>query len=206
MNFDYDATGYPGPYNVSDTARYWQRVDASNPDYLVVHAKILDPLNSHTQPNAALEGPVVFLSNRYRYFYVPDQSGGGVSGANIGWTGCRNPDWITAENTFPAQVLGQTVPNRYITVAWFYQNESLFSTYSAGPCSGNTYTTSISEDTAWNNVRLGPIPRLSLMANTPVEFWYLIFPHRYDDVISIPGQSPMTVKDAIAYLKAHHPQ
>jgi hypothetical protein len=220
MNWDYQEGSYPGPYYVSndgtdgDTARLWQRVDASHPDYLVVHVKILNTGNAHTEENALIEAPVVFLTNRYTYFYMPDESGvvvpldiapNGWSGPG-GMTACRDIGWVTAENTYPAQVLGQSVANRFITIAWFYQNEELFGTFSAaaGPCANAKVMTAIAKDKIWHNVRLGPVPRLNL-TSTPVEFWYLIFPHKYDDVITI-GQTQKTVKDAIAYLKANPPQ
>jgi hypothetical protein len=146
--------------------------------------------------SVALEIPTFYFTNRYRQAYFPAQNGSITPVAipissqdssnfalNVTTHDLR---WITFQNTS----LG--VSNNYMTIAWFYKQP--FLTDRIG------WYTTILEGEYYDNIKFTNAPRFNYRSNQLYQFRYVVFPYKYDEVITT-THGTMTVQQTIEAMR-----
>lgn len=193
LNWDYGPS-YQGPLNAGDTGRIAQHVTAFD-QYLQYDLTFRNDAPTHL---GQLEAPTFYFSNRYRTISYPNQSGQIVtttitenrSGVDLTapvFTAPVLANWLSVENTS----LGVT--GNAITLAVLrgtaMRRDQAYSAIAAWNAQ-QTHATKVSF-----------IPTFTIGQNENYEFRYVIFPYRFDAVIST-SFGTMTVANTIAAMRA----
>ncbi|MBI2769632.1 MAG: hypothetical protein HYX47_08420 [Burkholderiales bacterium] len=206
-SFDYGAN-YPGPLNPGDVVKLSQVVTPSN-NYVEVDLTVKNT-GATTLTNAAIEIPTFYFKPDFRRYTVrragaiyqhdiPDKTGTAsltVSqlGIDEGASDFRHEDvsWISFEN-----VRGYS--NDVYTIAWFYKNNFRAD---VATFAGN-YAYQILESAYFRSIKFNNNPRFNMRPSSEkvYTFKYVVFPYRYDEVISSP-YGTMSVENVILNMKA----
>jgi hypothetical protein len=196
FNWDYGPS-YQGGFNALDTAYMSQTVN-SYTDYLQYDVTLI---NKGAQRSSAIQAPTFYFTNRFRQAWYPSEDGSNIlsysqpddrSGIDSSTPVLQTTypmTWISFADTSPG------VSNNYITVAGF-QDLQFASDKTAD---SNQWV----QQSYYHTMNFYFAPSFTFRSNVNYHFRYVVFPFRFDEVISTKYGS-LTVAQTISAMRAEY--
>lgn len=207
MNWDYGPgdpesgdPGYVGPYNPADLTKLAQTTIAYD-NFLEYNLQLR---NAGQKKTFAAEVPTYYFTNQFRRFYYPSKDGivsedipinksgieSGINAKNFNktievtatdgsaWTD-NEPRWITFENTSGLV----NIDNYCVTLAWFYapETQQAINLAESGQYKRGLF---LLETNTYHTIKFSNGPMMTMQPGTTYNLKYVLFPYRYDDVIT----------------------